>query len=68
MFLRFVCSQICDEFIGYQFSKQLDTRAVDVVGQRPVQRLGTTAASGRVAWADRGGLRAIRIVRDGGGR
>lgn len=59
--------QICDEFIGYQFSKQLDTRAVDVVGQRPI-RLGAAVAGGRVARADRCCVRTVRAVRDGRGR
>lgn len=38
------------------------------MGQRPVQGLGPTAAGGRVAWTDRGRVRAVRAVRDDGSR
>lgn len=60
--------QIRDEFVGNELGEQLDIGAVDVMGKRSVQWLGTSIASGRVARADRGRVCAVRAVRDDRGR
>jgi len=46
----------------------LDTGAVNVVGEWPIQWLGTAASGGCVARANRGCIHAVRAVRDDGGR
>jgi len=60
--------QICDEFVGDELGEQLDTGAVDVVGKRPIQWLGTATSGGCVARANRGCIHAVRAVRNDGGR
>lgn len=60
--------QIRDEFVGDEFGEQLDTGAVNVMGERSVQRLDDAIAAGRVARADRCRVRAVRTVRDDCGR